>query len=122
MSTDENDKRIKGIDKARKSTSIKQVESVEDVAGVQKTGRVGSVGRSTAATGTGAAKQMSFEDREKLLSMVEEEAKKIFGKSNIPESKKAVIKRAVEMAIDAAIVPDSDSGSKSIASKSDKSD
>ncbi|MCB0321731.1 MAG: hypothetical protein KDD60_12465 [Bdellovibrionales bacterium] len=109
---DEKKKGVKAIDKARKSTAIHQVDAVEDVKGVQKTEGVGKVQRSTTAGVGGEERALRYEDRERLLSLVDEEATKLLGKSSLPKKQKQIIQEAVRMAIDAALVQSEGDGQK----------
>lgn len=100
---DKKDKKgISGVERAQKSSSIKQVESVDEVTRVTKTERVGKA-RGSSSVG-GATQKLLYEDREKLLSLVDEEAEKLFEKSNLPEGQKKVIRDAVKMAIDGSLL------------------
>lgn len=97
---------IKGIGKTQKTTSISKVDGVEEVAKVQKTG---AVQRSGAVSKTNDSSQrLRYQDREKLFGMVEEEALNLFRNSKLPEEQKRLIREAVKMAIDSALIEEED--------------
>ncbi|MCI5064800.1 hypothetical protein MRY87_03640 [bacterium] len=108
MSNDDKDKKsgVSGVKRTRKSAAISQVDALEEVTKVKKAGGVSRSSRSGLDGNT--TQKMSFADREKLLSMVGEEAKKLFGKSKLPADQQKVIEEAVKMAIDSALVPESE--------------
>jgi hypothetical protein len=49
-------------------------------------------------------REMSFQERNELLQMVEQEAEKLFSNSKIPEAQRQAIELAVKQTIDAALV------------------
>ena len=109
---DEKDKKgVGGVERAQKSSAIKQVDAVEEVTKVQKTERVG---KTRASSGVGAtSQQMDLKDRDKLLGMVDEEAEKLFANSKLPPDQKKVIREAVKMAIDSSLIPEEEDEGKS---------
>lgn len=97
---------IKGIGKTQKTTSISKVDGIEEITKVQKTDAVQrSGGVSKASDG---AQRLRYQDREKLFGMVEEEALNLFRNSKLPEEQKRLIREAVKMAIDSALIEDED--------------
>lgn len=101
---DEENKKIGKIDQTRKSKSVSQVDSVGEIDRVKKADAVKGVKQTSQTAATSQTRAMTMAEREKLLTMVDDEAKKLFGNSKIPAKQKAIIEQAVKMAIDAAIV------------------
>ena len=97
---------VKGISKTQKATSVSKVDDVEEVTKIQKTG---AVQRSGAVSKTNEGTQrLRYQDREKLFGMVEEEALNLFRNSKLPEEQKRLIREAVKMAIDSALIEEED--------------
>ncbi len=93
---------IKGIGKTQKTSSVSKVDGVEEV---QKVEKAGAVTRSAGVAKTsGGSQALRYQDREKLFGMVEEEALNLFRNSKLPEEQKRLIREAVKMAIDSALI------------------
>jgi len=106
MSDEKDKKNVKGISKTQKTTSVSKVDNIEEV---KKVGKTTGVKRSRITPQAGDNLQrLRFEDREKLLGMVDEEAKNLFRSSKLPEEQKRLIREAVKMAIDSALVEEDD--------------
>ncbi len=85
----------KGIEKASNIGHVDQVKKTDAIAG---TGAIGGVSNRKPTT------LMTAADRQRLFSMIDEEAEKLLGQSGLsPEHRKAV-QDAVKMAVDAATV------------------
>jgi len=82
---------------------IKDIDSTRGVEQVEKVSEVDQVKSSSAISKRKSTREMSWEEREKLFGLVQEEAKKLFGKSKIPARQREVIEQAVKIAIDASI-------------------
>ena len=98
---------VKKIKKADSTTGVKATESVsevERVKGAEAIKSVSAVSRVQAASGVGSIR---FDQREKLLSMVSQEAEKLAAQGLIPKSQREVVEKAVQMVIDAALVESS---------------
>ena len=97
---DSNDKKIKGINK---TNALGNVQKTEAISQVNKTGRVGEI---TGISGASRmpTREMTFEEREQILKMVEAEAEKLFANSKIPQAQRSAIEMAVKQTIDAAII------------------
>ena len=87
------------------------VDDSQDVSGVGKasaTGKVSKVG----ATGSDGVRRptrtMTLAEREELFSIINEEAQKIFKNSDLPDEQREVVVRAVEMAVDSALIDGGD--------------
>jgi len=89
-----------------KGTSIRGIKDVDATSGVDQIGKVSEVDQvkgSSSISKRKSTREMSWEEREKLFGLVQEEAKKLFGKSKIPAKQREVIEQAVKIAIDASI-------------------
>ena len=75
-----------------------KVGGVEQVRGAEKQGGIGAIQRST--------RNITPEQHQQLMSLIDEEAEKMFGTEGLPESKKETVKGAVKMAIEASMEPD----------------
>lgn len=104
----------KGIDKVTASGSTKRVKetsSVSEVAKVKGASAVRGVSGVAGVRQAGGISSISFEQREKLMSMVTQEADKLIAQGSIPKSQRDVVEQAVKMIIDAALVEsDKDKG------------
>jgi hypothetical protein len=96
-------KKIGGVKQTTQSDSVDGAESVDDVGSVKKAGGVGGVS-GTSRAGNRGTRTMTMADREKLFSMVSDEAEKLFKKGQIPAEQREVIEEAVKMAIDAGLL------------------
>jgi hypothetical protein len=102
------------------NNKIGKVSRTGSTKGIGATERVGEVDRVKGATGVkgvsavsgvrgaGSVNGIRFEQREKLLTMVFEEAEKLAAQGVIPKSQKEVVAKAVQMVIDAALVDNSE--------------
>jgi len=106
MSDEKDKKNVKGIGKTQKTTSVSKVDNIEEVKKVGKTTGVKRSGKTPQAGDN--LQRLRYEDREKLLGMVDEEAKNLFRSSKLPEEQKRLIREAVKMAIDSALVEEDD--------------
>jgi hypothetical protein len=88
-----------GSTKGVKATdAVSEVEKVQGADAVKGVAAVSGVRATTGVTG------IRFEQREKLLSMVSQEADKLAAQGIIPKSQKEIVEKAVQMVIDAALV------------------
>lgn len=78
-------------DRLSQSQSVKSIQNIERTENVSKTNRA-----------KGATRMISAKEKQELIKMVNEEADKLFGNSNISESKRKKVEEAVKMTIDAA--------------------
>lgn len=84
--------------KAVDSTKSVKTSKIDSSKQVDKT--VKNKKASKASTST---RSMTLEDREELFNLVQEEAEKMFKKTNISESKRKTVETAVKMAIDSSL-------------------
>lgn len=96
-----------GATKGVKATEA--VSEVERVKGAEAIKGVSAVSRVSAASGVTGIR---FEQREKLLSMISQEAEKLAAQGIIPKSQREVVEKAVQMVIDAALVDSPDDSNK----------
>ena len=98
-----------GATKGVKATEA--VSEVERIKGTEAIKGVSAISRVQATTGVNSIR---FDQREKLLSMVSQEAEKLAAQGLIPKSQREVVEKAVQMVIDAALVEktDEESGKK----------
>ncbi len=102
---------INGVGKVSKTGATKGVKAteavseVERIKGTEAIKGVSGVSRVQASTGVTGIR---FEQREKLLSMVSQEAEKLAAQGLIPKSQRDVVEKAVQMVIDAALVDKAD--------------
>lgn len=73
-----------------------KIGAVEQVKALDRQGAVTGVRRST--------RQLTPEQQQELLAMIDEEADKMFSEQGLPESKKETVKGAVKMAIEASMI------------------
>ena len=107
------DGKISGI----KSSVVKPTDLAKEVAQTDSISEVGEVSGVSAASAVGGAqgaggvgrrrptRTMSYEEREQLFKMVNEEAERIFGQTGMSDSRKRSVTEAVKMAIDAGLLP-----------------
>jgi hypothetical protein len=112
MTKKSGDGKIGGV----KSSAVKPTDNTKEIAGTGAISEVGEVTgvRATSAvagsTGVGSVgskrgtRAISFEEREQIFKVVQEEAEKIFGQTGMSESRKKTVTEAVKMAIDAGLI------------------
>jgi hypothetical protein len=91
--------RSSGSTKGVKATeSLSEIDKVKGALGVQGVSGVSGVGK------TGAVGAISSEQREKLMTIVTEEAQRLAAQGIISKSQREVVEQAVKMAIDASLI------------------
>lgn len=99
-------KKIQGGRRTSGPTAIQSTKTVESA----KVGRVDQVKAKDAATSAASpgsvGRKITPEMKEQLLQLIDEEADKMFGSDEAPASKKATLKGAVKMAIEAGLLPE----------------
>ncbi|MFO0416353.1 MAG: hypothetical protein ACK5Y6_03605 [Pseudomonadota bacterium] len=104
MADDKNKDKIGRVSGTGSTKAVKGTESVSEVdrvKGASAVKGVSGVSGVRQATGVGSIK---LEQREKLLSMISEEAEKLAAQGLIPKNQREVVERAVQMVIDAALL------------------
>jgi hypothetical protein len=106
MGKDKDKDKDKTVGKVGASDSTKAVKSTEAVSDVDKVKATSAVGRVTGVSGVGATNaigRISLEQRDKLMSIVSEEAAKLAAQGVIPASQREIVEQAVKMVIDASL-------------------
>ena len=97
-------KKISGSTPTRPTDSTSGVKST----GVTQTNKVGQVGTVNSKSGIGRARQstrpLTAEERAHLMSLVDEEADKLFGEHGISDSRRAVVTGSVKMTLQAGLL------------------
>ncbi len=91
------------VDKTEKVSNVSQVSEVKGAAGVDKASGVGGVGGNRRAT-----RIMSAAEREQLLALVDDEAKKMFSGTQMSPERLQTVRQAVKIAIDSGIIVQED--------------
>jgi len=86
---------------------VKATDAVSEVERVKGAESVKGVSAVSGVRGTTGVSGIRFEQREKLLTMVSQEAEKLVAQGIIPKSQKEVVAKAVQMVIDGALVDNS---------------
>lgn len=104
MSRKKDDKSISGVSGSGATKGVKSTSSVSEVDKVKGATAVRGVSGVQGVKGAGGVSSISFEQREKLFSMVTEEAEKLAAQGFIPKNQRDVVEQAVRMIIDSALV------------------
>ncbi|MFN4896464.1 MAG: hypothetical protein ACK5GN_02210 [Pseudomonadota bacterium] len=92
------------VSKTGATKGVKATEAVSEVDRVKGADAVKGVSAISRVQATSGISSIRFEQREKLLSMVSQEAEKLAAQGIIPKSQREVVEKAVQMVIDAALV------------------
>lgn len=103
MSND--DDKIGGVKNLKEADAIKKAQAVGEVSEVEKTQATDKVVKVRGAK-TKTTRVISAKEREKLFSMINEEADKMFESGALPKGQKEVVTSAVKQVIDASIIDD----------------
>lgn len=96
--------KVKGVDSAKETEDVKKTESVGGVGKIQKTGAISGAG-AVARTGRSSVDgTITKANKEQLFQMVEEELDKLIASGAIPAKQRDVVKSAIEMTIEGALV------------------
>jgi hypothetical protein len=104
MSRKKDDKGVSGISGSSATKGVKATSSISEVDKVKGATAIRGVSGVQGVRGTGGVSSISFEQREKLFSMVTEEAEKLAAQGFIPKNQRDVVEQAVRMIIDSALV------------------
>ncbi len=108
-------KKITGTGPSRPAGGPSGVKSTDTVQGA-KVDSVQKVGQTQAQSVAGKARRstrpMTQAERDHLLSLVDEEADKMFGQGKLPEEKKKTLTEGVKLTIQATFVDDEDESGK----------
>jgi hypothetical protein len=107
------EKKVGAISASDTTKAVKATEAVEDVEKVRATSAVSRVSGVKGVGATSGIGKISLEQRDKLMSMVSEEAAKLAAQGVIPKSQREIIEHAVKMVIDASLVASQEGEKKS---------
>ena len=112
MADKKDDTKIGGVKSAKVTTGVESTEAVGNVGGVKAATSVGGVGRAGAIGKQRGTRSMSFEEREQLFKMINEEADKMFKNSGMSKDKQQMVAEAVKIAVDSGLIDDEQDGTK----------
>lgn len=112
MAKKDDDNKVGAIGSSRSAQGVRATESVSEVDKVKAAGAVRGVTNVSGVGKAGAIGAMTFEQRERLLSIVSQEAEKLAGQGMIPKGQREIVEQAVKMVIDAALIESLDSKKK----------
>lgn len=104
MTKKKDDKKVGAVGSSESTKGVKSTESVSEVDKVKGAGAVKGVAGVSGISRTGALGAITLEQRDKLLSLVSEEAEKLARQGVIPKSQREIVEQAVKMVIDASII------------------
>lgn len=104
---DDNDDSIRRVTRTGGTRGVKATDAVSEVERVKGAQSVKGVSAVSGVRGTTGVTGIRFEQREKILSMVSQEAERLAAQGIIPKSQKEVVAKAVQMVIDAALIDSS---------------
>jgi len=99
---------IKGISASDATKGVKATHSVSEVEKVKGASAVKGVSGVSGVKQASSVGSIRFEQREKLFSMIAEEAEKLAAQGIIPSNQREVVEKAVQMVIDAALLDHND--------------
>lgn len=94
--------------------SVSEVEKAKKAAGIAGVRGLGGIGK------TRATRIMTAGEREAIFTMIHEEADRLFGKGKLSNKQREVVETAVKMAVDAAIVDESEEKPENSGAKSNR--
>jgi hypothetical protein len=100
-------KRVSASDSTKRVKATDSVSEVERVTGTKSVSGVSGVSRVKQTSGVNS---ISFEQREKLFSMVQEEAQKLAAQGIIPPNQREIVERSVKMILDGVLLDPLDEG------------
>lgn len=99
---------IKGVSASDATKGVKATHSVSEVEKVKGASAVKGVSGVSGVKQASGVGSIRFEQREKLFSMIAEEAQKLAAQGIIPKNQREVVEKAVQMVIDAALLDHQD--------------
>lgn len=101
-------KKVDGINNSSRTsaTAIEATKQIQTTAVSGVTNVIAPTGSTKIDPIRRATRAMSSEEREYLIRLVNEEATRLFSNNSISQKQKETAKKAVNMAIDAAIIDD----------------
>ena len=104
MADKKDDTKIGGVKSTKVTTGVESTEAVGTVGGVKATSSIGGVGRAGSIGKQRGTRTMSFEEREQLFKMINEEAEKMFKSSGMSKDKQQMVAEAVKIAVDSGLL------------------
>lgn len=104
MTNKDDEKKIGAIGSSGSTKGVKATESLSEVDNVKGADAIKSVSGVSGIGRTGAVGAVSLEQREKLMTIIAEEAEKLTAQGVISKSQREVVEQAVKMAIDASLI------------------
>lgn len=96
-------KKVGAVEKASSTKRVKPTERVSDVEKVQGASAVERVSGVKGVGGVSSIGRISLEQRDRLMTIVTEEAAKLAAQGVIPKSQREIVEQAVKMVIDASL-------------------
>ena len=101
MTKKKDDKKIGAVGSSQSTKGVKATENVSEVDKVKGAASVPGVSR---VSGAGPLGAITLEQRERLMTLVSEEAEKLAAQGVIPKSQREIVEQAVKMVIDASLI------------------
>jgi uncharacterized protein (UPF0254 family) len=105
---DDKDKKVGKVGASDSTKGVKSTEAVSDVDKVKATSAVGRVSAVSGVGATGSIGRITLDQRDRLMSIVTEEAAKLAAQGVIPQNQREIVEQAVKMVIDASLDESSD--------------
>jgi hypothetical protein len=102
------DKKVGKVGASDSTKGVRSTEAVSDVDKVKATSAVGRVSAVSGVGGAGAIGRITLDQRDRLMSIVSEEAAKLAAQGVIPNNQREIVEQAVKMVIDASLEEISD--------------
>ncbi len=104
MADKDDEKKIGAIGSSDSTKGVRATESLSEVDKVKGADAIKGVAGIAGVGKTGAIGAVSIEQRERLMSIITEEAEKLAAQGVISKSQREVVEQAVKMAIDASLI------------------
>ena len=104
MTKKKDDKKIGAVGSSQSTKGVKATENVSEVDKVKGAASVRGVSGVSRVSGTGPLGAITLEQRERLMTLVSEEAEKLAAQGVIPKSQREIVEQAVKMVIDASLI------------------
>jgi hypothetical protein len=95
---------VKRVSATGSTKGVKATSGVDEIDKVAGASAVKGVSAVHGVKGASGVSSIRFEQREKLFSMISEEASKLAAQGIIPNNQREVVERAVQMVIDATLL------------------
>lgn len=104
MTKKKDDKKVGAVGSTQNTKGVKPTESVSEVDKVKGATSVQGVRGVSRVSGAGPLGAITLEQRDRLMTLVSEEAEKLAKQGIIPKSQREVVEQAVKMVIDASLI------------------